>query len=98
MAQAISDPGAYMSADDHRMTMEELLDLPVSFGLPVAARALGIGRTKAYDLVAAGEFPLPVKKYGREYRVTRPDLFRYFGLQPDRVATEVQAKPTADAA
>jgi predicted DNA-binding transcriptional regulator AlpA len=84
---------------EHKMTMEELLDLPVSFGIPVAARALGLGRSKAYDLIARDEFPVPVRRYGREYRVTRPDLFRHFGLEPDRVAAEVTPrKPNQDAA
>jgi hypothetical protein len=86
-------------ADEHTMSMEELLDLPVSFGIPVAARALGLGRSKAYDLAARGEFPVPVKRYGREFRVTRPDLFRYFGLPPDRIAPEVTPRePKKDAA
>lgn len=86
-------------ADEHRMSMEELLDLPVSFGVPVAARALDLGRSKAYDLIARGEFPCPVKRYGREYRVIRPDLFRALGLDPLLVRSEVTPyKPKKDAA
>lgn len=81
------------------MAIEELLDLPVSFGVPVAARALGIGRSKAYDMIAQGKFPCPVKQYGREYRVTRPDLFRALGLDPLLVAAELKPhKPNRDAA
>lgn len=71
------------------MTMEELLALPVSFHLKLAARALGIGENKAYRM-ARGEdadpFPCPVQKYGPDYRVTRPDLFRVLGLDPATIA------------
>lgn len=81
-----------MTALKNPMTMEELLALPVSFGLPVAARALGIGKNMAYEMAAAGALtdgdalPCPVRRYRNEYRVTRPDLFRALGLPPDLVA------------
>jgi excisionase family DNA binding protein len=71
-----------------KMSMEELLGLPVSFGLAVAAKALGIGRNKAYEMVADGTFPIPAHRYRREFRVHRPDLFRHLGLQPDMVAAD----------
>ena len=66
--------------------MEELLELPVSFGIKTAAPALGIGQSNAYEMAAAGTFPCPVKRYGQQYRVTRPDLFGYLGLDPALVA------------
>ena len=69
--------------------MEELLDLPVAFGVRTAARALGLGTPKVYEYAARGEIPgdppIPVRKYGQEYRVTRPDLFRALGLDPGMV-------------
>ena len=64
------------------MAMDELLALPVSVGLKVAARALGIGQSKAYELAARDEFPCPVKKLGAGYRVNRADLFRELGRDP----------------
>jgi excisionase family DNA binding protein len=70
--------------------MPELLALPVSFGLPVAAKALNIGKNKAYEMVAEGTFPIPVHRYGREYRAHRPDLFRHLGLPPDMVSDEAR--------
>jgi hypothetical protein len=77
------------------MSMPELLALPVSFSLPTAARALAIGRNKAYEmaaedgaLTAEGFLPCPVRRYKHEYRVTRPDLFRAIGLPPDLVSME----------
>ncbi len=76
--------------EDMHMSMEELLALPVSFGLPVAAKALGIGRNKAYEMVADGTFPIPWHRYRREFRVHRPDLFRHLGLPPDMVAGDAR--------
>lgn len=35
-------------------------DLDRYAGIPEAAVRLGIGRTTAYDLIARGEFPVPV--------------------------------------
>jgi hypothetical protein len=71
-----------------KMTMEELLALPVSFGLDTAARALGIGRNKAYEMNAEGSFPCPVRRLRNEWRVTRPDLFRAIGLDPALIADD----------
>jgi len=82
------------------MTMEELLALKVSFGIRTAAKALGLGESKAYEYAARGEIPgksgcyesIPVRKYGQEYRVTRPDLFRALGLDPGLIrAPEAEA-------
>lgn len=76
------------------MSMEELLALPVSFGVRTAVRALGLGASKAYEYAARGEIPgdppIPVRKYGQEYRVTRPDLFRGLGLDPGTVRAPEQ--------
>ena len=84
------------------MTMEELLALPVTVELRTAARAVGIGRNKAYEYAAAGRFPgdppLPVHRYGGEWRVTRPDLFRHLGLDPAMVAAPVPPSRSQDAA
>jgi hypothetical protein len=73
------------------MTMDELLRLPVSFGLLTAARALGLKERKAYELAAAGEFPIELKRRGHEYIATRIALFRYLGLDPAMVAQPAPA-------
>lgn len=65
------------------MSTEELLALPVSFDLETAGRAFGLGRTKSHELARAGEFPCPVRRLGRRYRVTKADLFRELGLNLD---------------
>ena len=61
------------------MTRRELEALPVAFDLPTAAKALGIGRSKAFDLAQRGEFPVRVLRIGNRYRVTRADLLRFLG-------------------
>ena len=62
------------------MTREELLALPVTFGLVTAARAFGIGRTKAHELARAEQFPVRVLRLGNRYCVTRADLFAVLGV------------------
>lgn len=66
-----------------QMSMTELLDLPVAFGIETAGRALGLGRTKSHELARAGEFPCKVLRIGKRYRVTKTDLFRELGLNLD---------------
>ena len=56
-----------------------------------AARILGIGRTKAYELARLGEFPCLVIHVGDLYRVSTPDLLRLLGAS----ANTVHAPPTA---
>ncbi|WP_433249584.1 helix-turn-helix domain-containing protein [Streptosporangium sp. CA-135522] len=41
-----------------------------------AARVLGIGRTKAYELARADEFPVRIVRIGDLYRVSTSDLIR----------------------
>jgi hypothetical protein len=69
-----------------RMEIEELLALPVSFPFIVAARAHGLRRSQAYELVRRGEFPCPVNKLGRNLKVTRADLFKSLGFPADMIS------------
>lgn len=61
------------------LTADQLQELPVSFGVALAGRAFGIGRTKTHEMVRAGTFPVRVLRVGNQYRVTRADLFRALG-------------------
>jgi hypothetical protein len=70
-----------------KMTLDELLDLPVSVDLVTAGRAFGLGRTKAFELAKAGEFPCRVLSVGHKYRVPRTAIFEALGVDP----TEPQA-------
>jgi hypothetical protein len=62
------------------MTLDELLDLPVSVDVVTAGRALGLGRCGTYDVLARGEFPVRTVRVGRATRVPRAELFRVLGV------------------
>lgn len=66
------------------MTRAELLALPVAFPLwPTAGKAYRISRSQLYDLARRDELPFPVLRVGKRLRVTRADLLRSLGEQPD---------------
>jgi excisionase family DNA binding protein len=48
--------------------------------LPTAASILGIGRTKAYELARAGEFPVDPIPIGRGYRIPTAALLALLRL------------------
>lgn len=58
------------------MTHEELAALPTTTTIETAARALGLGRTRAYQLAREGRFPCKVIRIGTTYRVVTADLQR----------------------
>jgi hypothetical protein len=82
--------------------LEDLAVLPMVGGLPAvldvpsAGRLLGIGRTRAYRLAAAGEFPCRVLRVGGTWRVPTADLLVVLGL-PVAVSPEPwPPRPAAD--
>jgi hypothetical protein len=48
--------------------------------LMTAAAALGMGRTKAYELARRDEFPCRVIRIGETYRVPTPGLLELLGV------------------
>ena len=74
------------------LTRAELLALPVTVDVPTAARALGLGRSTAYELARRGEFPCRVLRVGRSYRVPTADLMRVLGVEPT-TPQEAQGEP-----
>jgi excisionase family DNA binding protein len=62
------------------MTEDEVQDLPVIVDLPTAARALGVGRNTAYELVRSGSWPTPVIRVGRLIKVRRSSLLELLGI------------------
>ena len=48
------------------MTEAEVLALPAAVDLATAGRALGIGRTKAFELARTGQFPVKVLHVGQK--------------------------------
>ena len=61
------------------LTRDQLQALPTVVGLTTAARALGIGRTKAYELAQHGEFPCRVLRVGRTYHVPTAGILELLG-------------------
>ncbi|MDI3418716.1 helix-turn-helix domain-containing protein [Streptomyces luteolus] len=66
---------------DGRLSFTEMFDLPVAVDLRTAARALGIGSTTAYRLIRRDEFPCPVLRVGRKYRIPTHELMRALGIE-----------------
>jgi hypothetical protein len=64
------------------LTFDELHALPTVVDLMTAARALGIGRTKAYQLAATGTFPIRIIRVGRGYHVPTAELLKVLGITP----------------
>ncbi|MFJ7900479.1 hypothetical protein ACIQ6V_08275 [Streptomyces sp. NPDC096198] len=62
------------------MSREELLTLPVAVDLDTGNRALGLGRSKGYELAKRGEYPCKVLRLGNAYRVVTADLLELLGL------------------
>ncbi|HEU5031971.1 MAG TPA: DNA-binding protein [Spirillospora sp.] len=64
-----------------QMSQEELLALPTTVSVETAARAIGLGRTRAYELARQGAFPCKVIRVGAKYRVVTVDLRRLLGIE-----------------
>jgi hypothetical protein len=58
--------------------------------LMTAAAALGLGRTKAYELARRAEFPCRVIRIGESYRVPTAGLLELLGVSAEepRIAAE----------
>ncbi len=69
-----------MAEQARGMTREELLALPVAVDLDTGNRALGLGRSKGYELAKRGEYPCKVLRLGKAYRVVTADLLNLLGL------------------
>ncbi|MFI1830593.1 DNA-binding protein [Streptomyces sp. NPDC020412] len=65
------------------MGLTELLGLPATVNITTAARALGIGRDKAYELVRAGAFPVRLLPLGSTVRVPTAELWKVLGVGPE---------------
>lgn len=64
------------------MTATELRQLPASIDAPTAFRAIGVGRTKGYELLREDQFPVPVLRLGSLYRVRTADVLALLGVEP----------------
>jgi hypothetical protein len=78
-------------------TMDEptVRALPVTVDLPTAGRCFGLGRTKAYEMARAGEFPCPVLPIGRRFVVTKAALLRALGYEVPETRADATENPAA---
>jgi hypothetical protein len=72
------------------MTPVTLAELRASatVDLMTAARALGLGRTKAYELARRDEFPCRVIRIGDTYRIPTPGLLELLGVAPEQLGSQ----------
>lgn len=77
-----ADPG---TAEGHAVggawTVQAVQELGVTTDVETAGAILGIGRTKAYELAKAGQFPVKIIRVGRRYLVPTPALLQLLGAQ-----------------
>jgi len=61
-------------------TVEAIRSLGATTDVETAAAILGIGRTKAYELAKANEFPVRLLRIGRRYLVPVPAILNLLGV------------------
>lgn len=62
------------------LTIKEILALPASVDVPTAARCFNISESKARELARRGEFPCPVLKVDRKWKVPTAGILRALGI------------------
>ena len=72
---------ARSDSNDTTWTVESVRNLGLTTDIETAASILGIGRTKAYELAKASDFPVPLLRIGRRYIVPVPAILRVLGSE-----------------
>jgi hypothetical protein len=80
MHQASPRHGQRNSTMTRGLSIAEVGELPAVVDLVTAGQALGLGRTKAYQLARTGQFPCPVIRAGKTYLVPVAGLLVVLGL------------------
>ncbi len=80
------------------ITITQLRAMPATVDLMTAASALGVGRTKAYDLAKHGQFPCRVIRIGDIYRIPTAGLLELLGIPPADPASSPSLRPAAEPA
>jgi excisionase family DNA binding protein len=73
------------------MDRQQLTALPAVLDVPTAAKALGLSRTAAYELIRAGEWPTPVFRLGRLIRIPTAPLLELLGIDAQHQPTDQPA-------
>lgn len=63
-----------------KITLDQLHQLPPTVDLMTAAHILGLGRTKAYALAKADQFPCRLIRVGDSYRIPTTALLELLGI------------------
>jgi hypothetical protein len=74
--------GTRWSRRDRVWTEDAVRALGMTTDIATAGEVLGIGRTKAYEMARADEFPVPLPRAGRRYLVSVPALLKLLGVDP----------------
>jgi hypothetical protein len=73
---------ASVDGNDGRVwTVQAVRNLGVTTDVETAGAVLGIGRSKAYELAKAGEFPVRVVRIGRRYVVPVAALLQLLDIE-----------------
>jgi hypothetical protein len=79
---------------------DDVTALPAVIDVETAGRLLGLGRSAAYQLVKDGDWPTPVLRLGRRWRVLTAPLLALLGvdgLEPSAAGVTLRTSPTAPA-
>lgn len=74
------------------LTFPELFRLPLVLDLRTAAQAFGFCQATAYRLIRDEEFPCPVLRVGRHYRVPTAGVLKALGIGELPVYTDDLAR------
>jgi hypothetical protein len=80
MQRATLGHGQRNSTMTRGLSIAKVGELPAVTDLVTAGRALGLGRTKAYQLARTGQFPCPVIRAGKTYLVPTVGLLAVLGM------------------
>jgi len=75
------------------MTRDELASLPAVVDVPTAAKALGLSRNLAYELIRDGGWPTPWYRLGRLIRIPTAPMLALLGI-----TSSTRDAPTVSAA
>ncbi len=67
--------------NDEVWTVQAVRDLGITTEVETAGSVLGIGRSKAYEMAKADEFPVPLVRIGRRYVVPVAAILRLLGAE-----------------
>lgn len=86
--------GRWGAAVKAGLSLAEVGRLPAVVNLVTAGQALGLGRTKTYELARTGEFPCRIIRAGKTYLVPTAELLVLLGLPtPTAPQKDTPAEP-----